>query len=105
MKLTLVIPGRDSGEAEEATRLEDLATQYLGRLPTGGFTCSICNKVSKDCYAGMASVTSIQNTFPQSMVTHAGFVGTIARARQHWLVMCQFITEIDENTMLALTAL
>ena len=53
----------------------------------------------------LASVTLIQNTFPLHMVTHAGFVGTIARARQHWLVMCQFITEIDENTMLALTAL
>lgn len=58
MELTLVIPGRDPGEAEEATRLEDLATQYLSRLPTGGFTCSICNKVSKDRYAGKCHLDS-----------------------------------------------
>ena len=37
---------------------QDLATQYLGRLPTGGFTCSICNKVSKDRYAGKCHLDS-----------------------------------------------
>ena len=58
MELTLVIPGRDPVEAEEATRLENLATQYLSRLPTGGFACSICNKVSKDRYAGKCHLDS-----------------------------------------------
>ena len=53
----------------------------------------------------LANVTLIQNTFLQSMVTRAGFVGTTARARQHWLVMCQFITEINENSKLVLTTL
>ena len=54
----VVIPGRDPAEAEEATRLEDLATQYLSRLPTGGFSCSICSKVSKDRYAGKCHLDS-----------------------------------------------
>jgi hypothetical protein len=53
----------------------------------------------------LANVTLIQNTFHQSMVTRAGFVGTTVRARQHWLVMCQFITEINENFKLVLTTL
>ena len=54
LELTLVIPG----EPEEANRLENLATQYLSKLPTGGFSCSICSKVSKDRYAGKCHLDS-----------------------------------------------
>jgi hypothetical protein len=57
--LILVIPGRADHEAEDANRLEGLAEEYLNRLPAGGgFSCNICNKVSKDRYAGKCHLDS-----------------------------------------------
>jgi len=55
---TLVDADGNKGEPEEANRLENLATQYLSKLPTGGFSCSICSKVSKDRYAGKCHLDS-----------------------------------------------
>ena len=103
VELTLVILGRDSGEAEEATRIRIWPLSTWAGSPLGVSPVQFATKCPRTDM--LANVTLIQNTFLQSMVTRAGFVGTTVRARQPWPVTCQFITEINEKPMLVLTAL
>ena len=82
-KLILVLPGRDPLVAENENRLEDLAKLYLAKRDTGGFSCNICYKVSKDRHAGKCHLDS--KHFPSQFGHSCSICGKVCKSK-HALV-------------------